>query len=200
MQVIEIVGDSSGLTLRQRWATVFTVLVAIVLFLVGLNLRAQITSATSGFESAEAGIFALYPEGWLLDTVSDEYIFRVRDMSQPGFKTTFQVSTLPVGPDAVERNIADRLTLDRIQQLINYQVLAEEEFSFSERISGRSISYTYVSSDVSPFLEGVPNVVQGFDVLVLSGGQAIIITYRADADVFQRDYPRFEQFLRGLQF
>jgi len=200
MQVIEIVGESGGLTLRQRWSTVFTILISIVLFLLGLNLRAQITTATSSFDSAEAGIFAIYPQGWLLDTASDNYIFRVRDMSQTGFKTTFQVSTLPVGPDAVERNIADRLTLSRIQELINYQVLSEEEIEFSEIISGHSISYTYVSSDVSPFLAGVPNVVQGLDILVLSSGQAIIITYRADASVFQRDFYRFEQFLRGLQF
>ncbi len=200
MQVIEVLSEPSGLTLRQRWATVFTVLVAIVLFLVGLNFRAQINSATSTYESAEAGISAQYPAGWLLDTTSEDYVFRVRDMSQRGFKTTFQVSALPIGPDAVERNIADRLTLDRIQELINYQVLSEDEYIFSDRISGQAIGYTYVSSDVSPFLEGVPNVVRGLDVLIISGGQSIVITYRADADVFQREFPRFEQFLRGLQF
>src|SRR5688572_18813508 len=112
MEVIEIISESEGLSLRQRWANVFAILVSVLLMLFGLNLRNQVLNATIYYQSPQAGVSAYYPQNWLLDT-SDDYVFRVRDMSRTGFKTTFQIAVRPVGEDAVERNIADRLTLDR---------------------------------------------------------------------------------------
>lgn len=197
--MIEIIGDSRELTLRQRWAHAFTIMLAIAMLLLGINLRNQALSAVSIFESVQDGIRAEYPQNWLLDTDGD-YVFRVRDMSPPGFKTTFQVSIVPVGRDATERNVADRLTATRIQVLTAYQVLADEAYVLPDEQPARSILYTYVSSDVSPFLQGIPNVVIGFDVLVIRSGQAIIITYQADRQVFEEQLPRFEQFLAELVF
>ena len=42
------------------------------------------------YVNSEVGIRALYPQHWLIDT-SGDYVFRVRDLSQLGFKTTIQV-------------------------------------------------------------------------------------------------------------
>lgn len=199
MQVVEIIAESEGLTLRQRWAHVFTILIAIVLLLLGLNFRNQVVNAVTFYESPEAGISASYPQNWLLDTTGD-YVFRVRDMSRAGFKTTFQVSVQPVGADATERNIADRLSLDRFPVLTDYGILADDEYILPDGTSARALSYRYTNSEVGPFLQGIPSIVIGFDVLTISGGQAIIITYRADADVFDDEFPRFETFVRRLQF
>jgi len=198
MEVIEVRQQQHDLTLRQRSAQVFTILVAMAALLYGVNLRNSILSATSVFDSDEFGITALYPQDWLIDTTGD-YVFRVRDMSRTGFKTTFQVALQPVGEDAQERNISDRLTFNRIRTLTAYAVLSSEPLQLGE-INGQALTYTFVSQNASPFLQGVPNVVRGMDVLVITGGQAIIITFRADATLFDEEFERFEQFVTRLEF
>ena len=199
MQVIEIISESEGLTLRQRWANVFTILVCILLMLLGLRLRNQAVNATTVYESPQAGITAQYPQNWLIDT-SGSYVFRVRDMSRSGFKTTFQVSVQPVGPDAEERNLADRLSLDRIVTFTDYRVQPLEMYTLPGGQDAQALNYTYVAVNASPFLQSVPTVVRGLDILTISGGQAIVITFRADADNFDAELSRFEQFLRQLEF
>lgn len=199
MRVIEIITDSQDLTLRQRWSHVLTFLVAVAVFTFGLSLRNNIVTATVAFDSAEAGITAMYPENWLVDTQGD-YVFRVRDMAQPGYKTTIEVAVRPVGRDTQERNIADRLTLDRLQTLTDYAVQPAQPYTLPDGTIGQSVAYTYVSRDVSPFLASVPTVVRGFDVLVVSGGQVIVMTFRADRTLFEREFRRFEQFLRDIRF
>lgn len=199
MEVIEIISESEGLSLRQRWANVFTILVSILLLLFGLNLRNQVLNATVYYQSPQAGVSAYYPETWLLDNAGD-YVFRVRDMSRSGFKTTFQVAVRPVGDDAVERNIADRLTLDRLQIFTDYRVQPLLSYRLSDGTEAQAMFYTFTFSDASPFLEGVPSVVEGLDILTIRGGQAIIISYRADSQVFDEELPRFENFLRQLEF
>lgn len=199
MEVIEIISESEDLTLRQRWANVFTILVCILMMLLGLNLRNQTLTATTFYESPQAGISAQYPQNWLIDT-DGSYVFRVRDMSRTGFKTTFLVTVQPVGADAQERNLADRLSLDRIVDFTDYRVQPLEMYDFPGGRDAQALNYTYVATDASPFLQSVPTVVRGLDILTISGGQAIIITFRADADNFEEELPRFEQFLRQLEF
>ena len=199
MEVIEIISESEGLSLRQRWANVFAILISVLLMLFGLNLRNQVLSATVYYESPQAGVSAYYPQNWLLDT-SDDYVFRVRDMSRTGFKTTFQVSVRPVGEDAVERNIADRLTLDRLQTLTDYRVQPLVLYLLPDGTEGRAMFYTFTFSDSSPFLQAIPAVVEGLDILTIRGGQAIVVSYRADASLFDEELPRFENFLSQLEF
>lgn len=185
--------------LRQRYAHVLTILIAIVLLLLGVNFRRQLESATTVFESAQFGVRAAYPQGWLQDTDGD-YVFRVRDMSSPGFKTTFQVSVQPVGPDATERNVADRLTLTRISNFIEYGILSDEQIRIRDDVNAIAIAYRYVNASANPFLEGIPTVVQGLDIVTISADQAIIITFRADVDRYEQALPQFEQFLEQLVF
>lgn len=199
MEVIEIISESEDLTLRQRWANVFTVLICILMMLLGLNLRNQTLTATTFYESPQAGISAQYPQNWLIDT-DGSYIFRVRDMSRIGFKTTFLVTVQPVGADAEERNLADRLSLDRIVDFTDYRVQPLEMYDFPGGRDAQALNYTYVATDASPFLQSIPTVVRGLDILTISGGQAIIMTFRADANNFEEELPRFEQFLRQLEF
>lgn len=199
MQVIEIIGTNDDLTLRQRWSTVFTILVSVALLLFGLNLRNRILVATSVFESTQAGIRAEYPQNWLIDTQGD-YVFRVRDMARSGFKTTIQVSVLPIGPDAEERNVAERLALSRLSVLTAYEQLAVDPYILPDGSSAQAVSHTFVNRNTSPFLQGVPSVVRGLDILALRGGQAIVITFRADAAIYEQEFQRFDVFLRRLEF
>lgn len=199
MEAIEIINESRGLTLRQRWANVFVFLISILMLLFGFNLRNQVATATTYYESFEAGIRAFYPENWLIDR-SGNYVFRVRDMSRAGYKTTFQVAVQPVGPDAQERNLADRLTLDRLQTFTDYRVQALVPYLLPNGIEAQAMSYTFVATEASPFLQGVPTVVRGLDILTIRGGQAVIISYRADARNFEDELVRFERFLQDLEF
>jgi hypothetical protein len=199
MEVIGILSESTGLTLRQRWANVFVFLISALMLLFGLNFRNQVLTASTYYESFEAGIRAFYPENWLIDS-SGNYVFRVRDMSRTGYKTTFQVAVQPVGPDAQERNLADRLTLDRLQTFTDYRVQPLVPYLLLSGIEAQAMFYTFVTTDASPFLQGVPTVVQGLDILVIRGGQAVIISYRADADNFDEELMRFERFLQDLEF
>lgn len=199
MEFIGIISESEGLTLRQRWANVFVFLISILMLLFGLNLRNQVATATTYYESFEAGIRAFYPENWLIDN-SGDYVFRVRDMSRTGYKTTFQVAVRPVGPDAQERNLADRLTLDRLQTFTDYRVQPLVPYLLPNGIEAQAMSYTFVATEASPFLQGVPTVVRGLDILAIRGGQAVIISYRADEQNFEDEFARFERFLQNLEF
>lgn len=199
MQIIEILNAAEELTLRQRWANVFTILIAIVLLLFGLNQRNNILNATTIFDSVQDGIRAEYPQNWLLDT-SGNYIFRIRDMSQTGYKTSIQVAVLPIGPDAQERNVAETLAFQRLSILTAYEQLAVDPYTLPDETAAQAVRHVFISRNSSPFLQGIPSVVRGMDILALRGGQAVVITFRADAAIFDQEFIRFEEFLERLSF
>lgn len=198
MGIIVTGGASSG-TPRQRWSNVFTIITASLLFLYGVNLRETTLYAVTPYNNIRAGITAFYPANWLLDT-GENSIFRVRDMTLPGFKTTIQIAIQPISSATTERNLADRLALIRAQTFTDYNVLSIEDYLLRNEIPAQAIAYTYVNRDTGPFQAGVPVVVTGLDIITLSRGQALIITFRAQSDVYERELPRFEQFLRTLDF
>lgn len=199
MTIIEVISSGRGLNLRQQWAHILTMALGFVMLALGMNIRSGVISAVVPYSNVQAGITAFYPERWLLDRGQD-YVFRVRDMTESGFKTTIQVSTRPISGDTSERNVLDSLSLSRSQTFTDYSVLAVEPFSFQDGVEAQAMFYTYVSRQASPFLEGVPAVVLGLDILTLSRGQAIIITYRADANVYDANRHYFDRFLSTLEF
>lgn len=186
-------------TPRQRTAHALTFLVGVIVFAYGLTVRNSALTATTLYENLQAGIVAAYPRGWLLDTRGD-YIFRVRDMTQPSFKTTIQISVQPVNNETTPRSIADRLAFIRARTFTDYNVLDTETFPLGEDSDAQAVSYTYVVRETSAFLQGIPEVVIGQDILTIARGQALIITFRAEASLYEREYDRFRQFLRQLRF
>lgn len=199
MSIVEIGGPSKESTVRQRWAHFFTLLVSILVFAYGFVLRQNILNATELFRDISVGIEAQYPAGWLLDT-SGDYVMRVRDMSRTGYKTTIQVSIQPVSADTSERNIVDRLARTRARTLTAYSVSPAEPFALREDLDAQSVFYSYVSRETSPFLEGIPQVVAGTDILAIARGQVIIVSFRSEASEFDALYPVFERFLQTLEF
>ena len=187
------------LTPRQRWSMVFSFLLIGVGLIAGINLRDSSLSQSLIYSNVEAGITARYPFRWLLDE-GEDYIFRVEDTALLGFNTLIQVSTLPVGPDTTERNLLDRLTLRRSQTLIDYTVLGYDIYVLPDETSAVTMSYSFVSRDSSPFLEGVSSIVAGLDVLTISRGQAVIISFRADASIFQRELATLDRFIQSLEY
>ena len=184
---------------RQRWSIAFSYLLIIFGFLLGMNQRDAYLYQTSDYSNFEAGITAKYPARWLLEE-SESNIFRVRDMSHRGFNTEIEVSSMPIGADSAERNLLDRLSLQRAQILIDYTVLGYSAYRLPDETEAISMSYSFVSRAASPFLKSLSSIVSGLDILTIRRGQALVISYRADSAIFQRELQTLTAFLDNLQF
>ena len=187
------------ITPRQRWSIAFTYLAIVIGLILGVNQRDSTLSQSSIYSNVEAGITAIYPARWLLEE-SDAYVFRVRDMSHRGYNTVIEINTLPIGADSAERNVLDQLSLQRSQVLIDYTVLGYDTYMLPDESLAISMSYSFVARDTSPFLEGVSSIVSGLDILTIRGGQAVIISFRADAIIFIRELDTLRWFVQKLEF
>ncbi len=197
--IIEVVETTPELTLRQRWSHFFVLVNAGLCIQIGINLRESSLYAAVPYANAQVGITAFYPRGWLIDT-EGSYVFRVRDMLPQGYKTAMQVDVLPVNQSNTPRNINDNLVLRRSQPLSTYSILAQDALTIGDGVPATQVTYTFVAGDQDPFLESLPRVVEGIDVLAIEGGQAIIVTFLTDAANFDETYPIFQQFLSDLDF
>ncbi|MFN8529613.1 MAG: hypothetical protein U0670_13465 [Anaerolineae bacterium] len=200
MTIIEVGPEEQRqLSLRQRWSHYLVIFYGVLMVIVAINLRDSILYATVPYEDVRAGIRCLYPQNWLLDTDGD-YVFRVRDMTQPDFKTTVQVQIIPISPSSTVRNLLDDLKLTRAQVYAAYQQFPREEITLANDIPASSVEYTFVSSGTDPFLETLPTVVEGQDIIVLQRGQAVVITFQSSAERYEQLYPIFQTFLDDLEF
>jgi hypothetical protein len=200
MRNLIVLDDPAQLTFRQRWSHYLTLLIGIIGLMIGLNLRDSVVSATTRYTNPQAGITAEYPQNWLLDESGLNYIFRVQDVSAIGYSTTIQVAARPVSAETTARNIFDSLTLARAQTLAAYNVISEEPFTLPDDTVTTAMTYTFVVSQTNPYLQSIPVVVEGIDILVIERGQAIIVSFLSDARTFTDRFPLLEQFLRSLEF
>jgi len=198
--LVEISAGRDEVSQRQRWSHYFALVFGAIALLVGINLRDSALNAATLYTNNQAGISAAYPANWLIDSSPGNYVLRVRDPSPMGFKTTFQVAVSPVGPASTARNILDGLSLNRAPTLAAYTVLSREPFILPDETEGTAMTYTFVATEGNPFLESVPVVVEGLDILTIKRGQAIVITFLSDSRTYEEDYIIFEQFLGNLQF
>ena len=130
-----------------------------------------------------------------------DYVFRVRDMTQVGFKTSMQVETQPVGSETTPNNIQYLLDINRSQVTDGYDRLSnDEDYVFADESIGLRGEYVFVYQDPNPFLQSVPIVVRGIDVITIRGGQAIIITFLTASESYADDITIFERFLASLDF
>lgn len=200
MAVIEIREHGPEVTQRQRYSHYFALAFGVLGLIIGINLRDSTLLATTQFADTRAGVRAFYPENWLIDTSSSDYIFRVRDMSKPGFKTTIQVSMYPVSAQSTIRSVVESLALSRMQTLAEYSMGSPDEYVLEDQPEAFALKYAFAIAESDPFLEAVPSVVRGLDIMTLKRGQAIVITFRSEASVYEQNLPVFEQFLDDLEF
>ena len=200
MTLIEVNERRDELTQRQRWSHYFVFFYALIAVFIGFNLRTATLDATTPYVNSQVGIRAFYPQRWLIDTAGN-YIFRVRDLSQSGFKTTIQVDVQPVTINTSARNLLDTLTLNRSQTFSGYKVQSQQDdYQMPNGQSATAMRYVYVVGDDNPFLQTIPSVVEGLDILAIRRGQAIIITFLSDSQTFDDNLPIFERFLDDLEF
>jgi hypothetical protein len=194
---VEIYGEP-GLSFNQRWNGYLALGMVAVMLFVGLTLRSGALNATQTFEDDEAGVRAQVPAGWLLDTESDEYVFRAQDPNALPFKTTLQVSVLTVGPDATPNLVLDLLKMQRAPRFSVYRELSRVDTTLRDDPAKR-MTYAYTQDERNPFQATIPVVVQGVDVVVLRRGQAVIITYREERSAFDTNLHRFENLLQTVE-
>ena len=200
MGIIEVGGRPEAFTGRQRWSLFLTLAFSAVALYVGTYLRDEALNATVTFVDSQAGIRAEYPENWLVNTTGDA-AFQVRDLATSGFKTTIKIAIQPINPDVTtERNVLDALTLQRAQTLPSYTVQSVEAYTLPNEDEAVRVDYTFVAVAENPFLESVPIVVQGVDMLVNRQGQALVISFQYDVSTFQQNFAVFERFLDTLEF
>lgn len=197
--IIEVREAPVELTLRQRWSHYFVIIYAVAAVIIGINLRDAALYATVPYSNPQVGITAFYPSQWLIDS-SGDYVFRVQDMSQTGFKTAIQVNIIPINQGMTTRNILETLILNRSQTDTDFRVLRQETIQLPDGTEATQMTSTFVASDEDPFLESVPTVVERVDVIAIQGGQAIIVSFLSDDLTFEENYPRFEQFLNDIDF
>lgn len=201
MAVIEVVEQPTELTQRQRWSHYFVLIYAAIAVFIGLQLRDAALFSSVPYVNTQVGIRAYYPQNWLIDTQGD-YIFRVRDMSQTGYKTTIQVDVIPITPSTTARNLFDSLILNRSQVLSMFRTISRgEPYLLPDEREATSMTYVFVEDVGSgAFLESVPVVVEGLDILSFEGDQAIVITFLSEAGSFDANLPVFERFLNDFEF
>ena len=185
---------------RQLWANLLVLLLGVAGISLSLFLRGQVLGASVRYSNLQAGINVAYPPGWLLEEGGSDHVFRIRDLRAPGFATTLQVALQPVSEESAARNIFDALTLQRAQTLAAYTVTSEEPYTLPDGRTASAMRYSYASTGDNPFLRSVPVIVNGLDVLIIERNQALVITYRAAADSYERELPRLRSFLASLEF
>jgi hypothetical protein len=190
----------SELSFSQRWNSYLTIALAISAVLLGLTLRNSTLNASQTFEDLEAGIRAQIPSGWIVDSDNDtDYVFRAQDPNALPFKTLLQVSVIPVGPDAAPDNVLTYLDIQRPAQLSAYTRISVSSITLRDGSSAVRMVYAYTQNERNPFLESVPIVVQGVDVVVLRRSQAVIITYREERNSFDDHLYRMDNLLQTLE-
>jgi hypothetical protein len=195
--------SSGGLNFRQRWASYLTIALAVVAVGGGLLMRNRVQSSTNIRPRQDDGITARYPANWLLQEGTkgkDDYVFRVQDPAAVPFKTTLQVSLLPVGPNARAFDILSALNISRAAEVPMYQALEITPITLPSGTQGTQMAYAYASREINPFLQSVPIIVRSIDVIEIRANQAIIITYKADAGTFEQNRHYFNSFLRALEY
>ena len=188
-----------GLSFGQRWNTYLSLALAAVVLFLGLAMRDSALNATVTLEDLEAGVRAQVPAGWLIDRRSGDYVFRVVDPNALPFKTLLQVAILPVGPDATPANVLHQIEINRPLSLPGYQVIARQNVTLSGGEPAIRLTYAYFESERNPALESLPLVIEGVDLVVLRGAQAVVVSYREDRTRFNENLYRFENMLNTLE-
>ena len=201
MTIVDItIGGRESQTLQQRWSHLITVTICIIGMFLGFTLRSRAVNATVIYVDNEAGIRVAYPQNWLIDDAGD-YVFRVRDTSRIGYKTSIQVSVRPFSAEATERNFLNTLTAERSTEFEGYGVLrVDDNYQMPDGTLAARMDYYFTDRDLNPALEAVPTVVIAVDILVRRRGQAIILTFRTDSETFDEDLTVFARFLNSVEF
>jgi hypothetical protein len=199
--MIEVLSvEPTDLNFRQRWANYLTILVALGGLFAGFVMRSSVVNATSRFENKQVGIIARFPAQWLVEENRGDVVFRVLDPAAIPYKTTLEISIVPVGPGA--RSALDVINPLNITRAISFPAYSTVEIVPITLPNGKQatqMTYAYAFIESNPALQTVPLMIRAVDVVVLHSSQAIIITFRSDSESFERNRHFFDDFVKTLE-
>jgi hypothetical protein len=188
---------TSFTTLGNRFAELAVLLLTLVALVAGWLLKSSVENRSQAFTSGM--ITAQTPAGWLSLNPRGNEVLHVTDRTASGFGTTYLIQQETVPADAQSGQIVGLLTLERGNTLTAYRVLNQQEVLVQGQ-KAIQIDYVYVESAANLNHAVIPAVVRGLDYVFVKGGQAVIVTYRADQSVFDTDLGRFYRFLVSVKF
>jgi len=188
----------SEYTKNDRFSEVLVIALFVVFFGLGLLIQQRASNRLWTYSSREAGIDAAYPAGWLYDDRGD-YVVKFSDPKERPFNTQFIISVIPAGDQASVRTVLDGQTVQRSSDLAAYRVLDVNESTgyFGDTVT---MDFAYVDADPNPFVQRLPVVVLGRDILFRDGDRVVIVTYMAQEGTFNESLPTFERFLTSIQY
>ena len=185
------------MSLGDRFAGLSVVLLTLVALLAGWLLKTGVENRSQAFKNGN--ITAQTPAGWLSVNPGGNEVLHVTDRTSSGFGTTYLIQMEAFPADAQPGQVAGMVSLEHGGSLTGYRVLKQQDVLVQGR-KAVQIDYVYVESAANMLHAVIPVVVHGLDYVFVSGGKAVIVTYRADQSVFDADMARFTRFLVSVQF
>lgn len=183
---------------RDRWADLAVFAVVVLALLLGVWLRDAALFRTRSFSVSDAGIAGEYPAMWLHE-FGTEPLLRLRDPLGGAFDTRLELRSRPLADDVVPTLVLDALSLERAAEVEIYSTLRTEEVLLDGVVAVQR-SFVYVQVDQNPYLDRLPVTVKGVDLVLRDGGRVVVVTYLAEADMFDRYYAYFRVFVEALDF
>lgn len=184
---------------RADWVVIGVLLAALLL---GTAVMSMAQSQTVEAANAETGLTVHYPHGWLLKPASD-LAFQAVDPNAADFKTTYQVRLAPISAsDTVTPALTlalNNLSINRAQQQAAFRLFDVVE---GEPVGGQpsmEAAYAYAVKSSDLFSQRLPAVVQGLDIAVAQGDQALIFTLLASKEAFPAAEQSFRRFVASAE-
>jgi len=185
-------------SLGDRYAEISVVLLTALALLAGWWLMDSVQNRSLTYETA--GLKAEIPAGWIQSSPSSETLLETRARSSSGgFQTTYLVSKMLLTPDSGINETISLLSLQRGQELVAYRLLDQQRIKLGTR-QGVQVTYVYVESDPNITHLEAPVVVHGEDFIFFTVDGAVIVSYRASEEDFNRGLTRFYRFLESIQY
>jgi len=185
-------------SLGDRYAEISVILLTILALAAGWWLMDGVQNRSLPYEAA--GLTAQVPAGWIQTAPSGETLLEARDRSSAGgFQTTYLVSKMLLTADSGINETISLITLQRGQELTAYRLLDQQRIQMAGR-EGVQLTYVYVESNPNITHLETPVVVRGEDFVFFTVDGAVIVSYRAAGENFERGLARFYRFLESVQY
>ncbi len=181
---------------RARWADLAVVALVAVALIAGWLLREAVLSRATPF--TVGNLSGRYPAGWVRETGEDP-LLRVRDPRGGETGAVLELRTRALAAEATPALVLDALALERASREAAYQTLSTDQVPVGGK-TATSRTFTYVSVNRNPYLERLPVVMKGVDLVLQDGGRAVIVTFMDSADDFDAGYRYFLAFVESLEF
>ena len=176
----------------------------------GWGVRTAVLNRTDTFRDLDTGIRADYPAGWRqvgLTSSSASWpggnaglLLRVHEPWGGSFPTTLELRLRPLAAQEDPRLVLESLTLSRGRTAVAYQSLQTDNVQLDGQVASRR-TFTFVHAASNPYLEQLPVVVLGSDVVLpLGDGRALVATLMAQAQRFEDEQWRLHNLLDTLQY